>query len=229
MIESIETSLDIAFNEPFGSCPGLFHLPQRGMTASVRTKPMRMRAKLWLVVGFQDEPDYLLQQLVRPGWYTQGTQFAVLLRYVGPSHWGPSKPLLAKLTNECFDFLERHGIYSFAGYPFGHSSLVGIQASVGHQIQVWIVPFSIEVFQRQPSFATFMNDSQDRVGVPHLAYLLSSQDRMTCLPSPCKRLSRSRITMEAPSPFASRRVGDPVFRLGCTYRAHRRRPTHSLQ
>src|SRR5260370_7389018 len=52
---------------------------------------------------------------------------------------------------------------------------------------------------------------------------------MTCLPSPCKRLSRSRITMEAPSPFASRRVGDPVFRLGCKYRAHRRRPTHSLQ
>jgi hypothetical protein len=39
----------------------LFHLPQRGMTAPVRTKPMRMRAKLWLVVGFQDEPDYLLQ------------------------------------------------------------------------------------------------------------------------------------------------------------------------
>src|SRR5260370_8234122 len=98
MIESIETSLDIAFNEPFGSCPGLFHLPQRGMTASVRTKPMRMRAKLWLVVGFQDEPDYLLQQLVRPGWYTQRTQFSVLLPSARPSPSRPSQPLLPSYT-----------------------------------------------------------------------------------------------------------------------------------
>ena len=120
---------------------------------------MRMRAKLWLVVGLQDEPDRLLKQLVRPGRYTQRAQFAVLLRYVDPSHWSPSKPFLAKLADEGFDFLERHGIYRFAGGPFGHGSLIGIQASVSHQVQGWIVQLSIDVFQRQSSFATFLNDA----------------------------------------------------------------------
>ena len=56
-----------------------------------------------------------------------------------------------------------------------------------------------------------------------------SEVQMTCLPSPCGRLSRPLITMEAPSPCASRQVGDPVFRHDCTYQAHCRRPTHSLQ
>jgi len=63
----IETLCDVALNPPFGSCPGLFYFPQGGVTASVRTKPMRMRAKLRFVVRFKDEPNGFLEQLVRPG------------------------------------------------------------------------------------------------------------------------------------------------------------------
>jgi hypothetical protein len=39
---------------------------------------------------------------------------------------------------------------------------------------------------------------------------LSFGHRGTCGPSPCGRLSRPRTTTTAPSPWASRPVGDPV-------------------
>jgi hypothetical protein len=51
-----------------------------------------------------------------------------------------------------------------------------------------------------PSAATFTNDSQNRLGVSHLAYLERFGYPTTCLPSPCGRLSRPRTTMETPLP-----------------------------
>src|SRR5262245_28317272 len=110
MIQMLITSLDIAFNHPFGSCPGLFHFPQRGMASPVRTKPVGMGAKLRFVVGIKDQPDGLLKHLIRPGWKTQGTQFAIFLHDVGSSHWSPPKPLMSEIVNEVLDFLQRHSI-----------------------------------------------------------------------------------------------------------------------
>ena len=51
-----------------------------------------------------------------------------------------------------------------------------------------------------PSAATFTNDSQNRLGVSHLAYLERFGYPTTCLPSPCGRLSRPRTTTETPLP-----------------------------
>src|SRR5256885_16853296 len=67
LIQAVKTLRDIALHIPLGSCPSLFHFPQGGVTALVRTKPMRVRAKLWFIVRFKDEPDGLLKYFIRPG------------------------------------------------------------------------------------------------------------------------------------------------------------------
>ncbi len=56
-------------------------------------------------------------------------------------------------------------------------------------------------------FAPVLDDREDSVGAPHLAYLAVVVVANTCLPSPCRRLSRPpwsgvtpTTTMEAPLP-----------------------------
>ncbi len=71
----------------------------------------------------------------------------------------------------------------------------------------------------QASFATFTNNCQNRFGFTHHAHLPLLTIENTCFPSPRQpalargRLSRPPTTMEAPSPWGSRPVGDPTFTL----------------
>ena len=53
----------------------------------------------------------------------------------------------------------------------GHRTVVAVDSPVGTQVQVAVEQLAIDVLQRQPSSATFADDSQDRFGVSHLAYL----------------------------------------------------------
>ena len=89
MVDVVKASFDVSLNKPAGTVPGGGHLAQGGVTTPVGPKAEGVVGKLRLVVGFQNHPDDLLQQLVRPCWYAQGAGRAVRLGNVDPSHRRP--------------------------------------------------------------------------------------------------------------------------------------------
>ena len=64
MVDVVETSLDISFDEPLGAFAVAGDIPQRSMAATSRPKTVTMVRKLCFVVGFQQEPDDFLYQFV---------------------------------------------------------------------------------------------------------------------------------------------------------------------
>src|SRR5258705_3202521 len=56
----IETALDVAFDEPFGPVPCIMDFCQGRLASPFRSETMAVVRKLWLIVGFQDRTDYIL-------------------------------------------------------------------------------------------------------------------------------------------------------------------------
>ena len=104
VVDVVEAPFDVSLDEPAGSRPGSCHLAQGGVTTPVGPKAVGMVGKLRLVVGFQNHPDDLLQQLVRPCWYAQGAGLAVRLGNVDPSHRRPSESLITQGVDDAVDF-----------------------------------------------------------------------------------------------------------------------------
>ena len=52
---------------------------------------------------------------------------------------------MAHSVNDRLDFLQGHRIYRFVRYPLCHRSIIGVESSVGIQIQFWIVELSVNV------------------------------------------------------------------------------------
>ncbi len=95
MINSVVTSFYVSFYEPARAVPGLLNGTQRCVTAPFRAEPVRVGAELLLVVGFQELPDDLLKEFIRPGWETQRSELvALLLGDVNATNWCPAIPFM---------------------------------------------------------------------------------------------------------------------------------------
>src|SRR6266702_5150918 len=56
----IEATLDVSFDEPFGTVPCVMDFCHSRLASPFRSETMAVVRKLWLIVGFQDGTDYIL-------------------------------------------------------------------------------------------------------------------------------------------------------------------------
>jgi len=68
MRELVEELGHIQLDEPRRSYPAVVDLLQCGVAAMAAPKPVRVGRELRVIVGVQDQPEHLLQQLIGPGW-----------------------------------------------------------------------------------------------------------------------------------------------------------------
>ena len=104
VVDVVKAPFDVALDEPADTCPVGGHVAQGSVAPPVGPKAVGAVGKLRLVVGFQNHPDDLLQQLVRPCRYAQGAGLAVRLGNVDPSHRRPPEPLVAQGFDDAVDF-----------------------------------------------------------------------------------------------------------------------------
>src|SRR5438128_1142440 len=99
----------------------MFDMSESGMTASSGSKPVRVVRELWLEVRFQNHPDDLLQQFVRPGGDAERSLFLrALFRDVYPACRVPPIPLMAEEFDDVRDLLLRHPVHGVARDPACH-------------------------------------------------------------------------------------------------------------
>ena len=134
----IEAFGDVALYEPNGSYPVMVDFPQGRVTPPFWSEPMGMGAELRLKVGVENETHDFLHQFIRPALNAKWTFPAILFRDVDAPGGFPSIPLMPHSVNDGSDFVFRHAICGFLGCSFGHGSMVPINLSVGHEVQVWI-------------------------------------------------------------------------------------------
>src|SRR3954464_830483 len=191
VVERAETVGDVTLDEPHRPVPLVIDLPQCCVTTPARAETMGAIGELGLVVRLQHQADHFLHQLVRPRRQPQRTLLpGPLLVDVGPSHRGPPVPLLAEHGDDRLDLVEAHAVHGLPGRSRGYRPRVAVELAVGQQEQVRVEQASVDSFQWQSFPAAFTNDLQYGCGVPHLAYLTVVVDPSTCVPSPCRRLSR---------------------------------------
>ena len=132
MIDSVIASFDVSFDEPACPVPGLLDGTQRCVTASLGAEPMRMVTELLLVVGFQDLPDNLLKELIRPGWEPQRSELiALLLGDVDATNWRPAIAFMPQIVNDLEDFCQRHCVGGFWCRSRSHGTIIGVNPSIG--------------------------------------------------------------------------------------------------
>src|SRR5579871_3462494 len=96
------------------------------------------------------------------------------------------KAFIAYIFNDPFDLCQRHSIHCLARHASGHGSRIAVDFAIGFQIQFWIEQLPIDIFQRQLSLTSTSDDSQNLVGVSHLAYLLRF---CSSLPDPLRHVT----------------------------------------
>src|ERR1044071_9608999 len=101
------------------------------MTAAIGSEPVGEVGEGRLVVGFEDQPHYFLEQLIRPCRYPERSLFSIGLRDIYTTHGGPLVSLEAYLFDDLVDFLHAHRIHGLTASAFGHRTLVGVDVHVG--------------------------------------------------------------------------------------------------
>lgn len=86
MVDVIETSLDVALNEPLCSGKLMLDHGKCRVAASARSKAVGIDRENWLVDGFQNHTDSFLHQLVSEYRKSQRAQLAVLLLNIGSAY-----------------------------------------------------------------------------------------------------------------------------------------------
>ena len=198
-IEPVKTLGDVALDKPARPGPGFRHLAQGGVAAPAGPVTVGVIGELRLVVRLQQQADHFAEQLVRPRRQTQRPLFPVLLGNVASPDGPKPVALVTHRVDDALDLGRRHAVRGFRVGSGRHRSFVGVDASVGQQIQLRVEQLSIDPFQRQTVPAAFTEDIQDRFGVLHYAYLAVLRCPATCAPSPCGRLSRPPWWVVAPT------------------------------
>src|SRR6266536_2151726 len=189
MIQSVEKLSDVKLEKPGRAGPGVVHLAQRGVAATAPTETMGVLGELRVVVGVQDEPEHLLQQFVRPGGQSERTPFPVRLRDVRPPDRRPAIPLEAHGVDDGIDLRQAGPVRRLRRRARRHRPTVAGDLAVRKQVQVPNEEQSIDALQRQSSLAAVADDPQERLGVPHHAYLLAWGSSAPALPT----RARSRL------------------------------------
>ncbi len=60
VIDILEATLDVSFDEPFRPVPCVMDFCQGRLASPFRSETMAVVRELWLIVGFQDGTDYIL-------------------------------------------------------------------------------------------------------------------------------------------------------------------------
>src|SRR2546421_10743136 len=75
---------------------------------------------------------------------------------------------MAKIVNDPVNLCERHGISGFRCRAWSHCAIVGVDASVGSEVEVWVVELPIEVIYWNSSFASIMKHTKYFCGCSHI-------------------------------------------------------------
>src|SRR5262249_1346515 len=130
-----------------------------------------------------------------------------------------------------------HAVRGLTVSPRRHRPLVGVDAPVGHQVQVLVEHLSVELIARQAFPAALAEDFKHHFGFLHYAYLAVLAIQSPVPLRPVVRLSRSpdwqavtpATTTGTPSPRIARAPGSIPRSPRCTCRAGLRRPVCPLE
>src|SRR5271166_190456 len=75
MVDAVEALRYVSLDEPLDPSPVFGDFSEGGVTTSMGTESMGVRAELRLVVGVQKRAHHFLQQFIRPCGYPERTQF----------------------------------------------------------------------------------------------------------------------------------------------------------
>ncbi len=172
VIEAPETVGDVPLDEPGRPGPVVGHLGQRRVAPPAGTEPVGTRGEPRLVVGLQQQANHFTDELVRPRRQAQRPQLRpLLLGDVDAPRGQEPVALVAHRINDATDLAHRHAVSGFPVGPGRHGAVVGVDTSVGHQVQARVEQLSIQLGTRQTTFAALTQDIQYRFGVLHYAYL----------------------------------------------------------
>jgi hypothetical protein len=78
---------------------------------------------------------------------------------------------VAHRIDDATDLAHRHAISGFPVDPRRHRAVVGVDTTVGHQVQARVEQLPIQLSTRQTTPAALTQDIQYRFGALHYAYL----------------------------------------------------------
>src|SRR5512144_1588726 len=185
MVKTAEAVGNVSLDEP--GCPGPFscHLTQGGVAATAGTETVRAAGEPRLIIGLQQEADYLAHELIRPRRQAQRSHFPVLLGNVDPLYWPEPVALVAQRIDDAPDPGQRHAVHGLPVGPWRHRPMVGVQPPVSQQVQIRVEQLPVQLLTRQAAPATLTPDIQHRFGALHYAYLPVLRYPVTWPPSPC--------------------------------------------
>ncbi|MNI50947.1 hypothetical protein D3C73_1056420 [compost metagenome] len=143
MIDVVEKSFNVAFNEPFRSCKFLFDLHKRGVAASVWPEAMRKTGECTLIDALQHHANYFLHQFVIERWDTKRPHFSVCFPNVYPSCGIWLVRMIPHTVDELGDTFHSHAINGLSIRAFGHVTRFCVDVLVGHQIKFRVVQIPI--------------------------------------------------------------------------------------
>ena len=147
--ETTKTIGDVTLNKPRGPGPGIVYLPQRGMTPSPFSEPVRPAGEPRFVIRLKEQAHHLADQLVRPRRQPQRAQLPVLLRDPDAAGRGEPVPLAPHQPDDLIDQAIGHAVGGFLAGPRRHRPLVGVDPAVGGQVQVSVEHLPVQLRQRQ--------------------------------------------------------------------------------
>src|SRR6266852_9736218 len=126
MIQAVETGRNISFYKPVRPSPGPVDRLQGRVASSRGTEAVAPVGKSWLIVGFQDGPDRLLEHLIRPGGKTEralllGRAFLLDVDALG---WLPPIPFISNGIDDGLNLVQAHPVGSFRRHTGRHRTLV---------------------------------------------------------------------------------------------------------
>src|SRR5689334_16528756 len=227
MVDRVVTAGDVTLDEPRGPAPGMLDFPQRGMAAAPFPERGRMVREPRLVVRIQKHAHHLPDQLAGPGRQAQRAELPVLLRDIDAAHRREPVFLLPHQPGDPVDLRLGHAVRGLTVSPRRHRPLVGVDAPVGHQVQVLVEHLSVELIARQAFPAALAEDFKYHFGFLHYAYLAVLAIQSPVPLRPVVRLSRSpdwqavtpATTTGTPSPRIARAPGSIPRSHRCTCRA----------
>lgn len=147
MVDVIEASFDISFDEPLRAVPSMLDSGQGRMATMLRTETVGVLAKLRLVVCFQDGTHDLLQQFVGPDGDAEWSHLPIGLGNILPPRRRPSVSLMTESVDDRRDLRLGHAVHGFCGHSSGHRTGVSIEAPVRPQVQIRVEELSINFLQ----------------------------------------------------------------------------------
>jgi hypothetical protein len=159
VVNGVEVRGDVTLDEPRCTSPVMVDGVECASAASFWAEAVGVVGELRLVVGVQEHPDHLLEQLVRPRWHPERALLRrVFLLNVDAPRRGPSVPFRANDVDDGVDFLHTHTVHGFSRRSRCKSAFVLRQFSIGGEVQRRVEQLSIHVVQGQPPPASVPND-----------------------------------------------------------------------